>query len=97
LKFKDFMTVIHLREIKTKALRLGIREFESKNETDARRLIISREFVSLLKSRLHGQINKVLNSSRDESNRTHKFWVECLGNNHNLVKSIIKRRNWLVW
>jgi hypothetical protein len=26
---------------------------------------------------------------------TYKFWVECSGNNHNLVKQIIKRRNWI--
>lgn len=25
-----------------------------------------------------------------------KVWVECMGNNHNLVKAIIKRRNWFV-
>ena len=27
--------------------------------------------------------------------KSYKFWVECLGNNHMLVKAILKRRNWL--
>jgi hypothetical protein len=27
----------------------------------------------------------------------YKFWVDCNGNNHNIVKSILKRRTWLSW
>ena len=30
-----------------------------------------------------------------EKNLHYKFWVEPSGNNHNLIKSVLKRRTWL--
>ena len=96
LKFKDTMTVSHLKEVKQKAQEIGIRVFENKNEIDTRKYILSKEFVALIKAKMHSKINKMVGGS-EESGKPHKFWVECMGNNHNLVKAIIKRRGWFVW
>jgi hypothetical protein len=40
---------------------------------------------------------KITPFSAPQPQKTYKFWVECMGNNHTLVKSVIKRRNWLSW
>ena len=34
-------------------------------------------------------------SSSAKKQISYKFWVECSGNNHNLIKQIIKRRPWI--
>ena len=31
----------------------------------------------------------------DQGSKSCKYWVECLGNNHMLVKAIMKRRSWM--
>jgi hypothetical protein len=28
---------------------------------------------------------------------SYKYWVECRGNNHNLVKQQLKKRHWFTW
>jgi hypothetical protein len=47
------MTHTHLKEIKFKGTRLGIRVFDNKNEVDTRKFILSKEFVALLKAKMH--------------------------------------------
>ena len=96
LKFKDSITATHIKLIKLKASKLGF-NLDEKTELDLRKFILSKEFVGALKAQLHMGLNRLIaNDNDDLSNRTHKFWIECMGNNHNLVKSIIKRRSWLV-
>jgi hypothetical protein len=96
IKFKDTITVSHLKEVKQKAQEIGIRIFENKNEIDTRKYILSKEFVALVRAKMHSQINKMVVGG-EESSKPQKFWVECMGNNHNLVKAIIWRRRWFVW
>lgn len=90
------MTVSHIKQIQLKAAKLGF-SLDDRAEVDLRKFILSKEFMRALKAKMHAGLNKMISSSPEEtSNKTHKFWVECMGNNHNLVKSIIKRRSWLV-
>ena len=72
-------------------------------ELDAR-FINSKNFVDLLK-KIYCRLNEIIvppNCRSKEKNDPnlvgkYKFWVECQGNNHNLVKSIFKKRSWLTW
>jgi hypothetical protein len=47
------------------------------------KILLSQETVSLIKE------------SQSKKSPAYKIWVECSGNNHVLVKSILKRRTWL--
>lgn len=53
MKFKSAMTSNHLMEIKAKAASFGIRVFDTKNEVEIKKFVLSKEFVALLKSKMH--------------------------------------------
>jgi hypothetical protein len=102
LKFKTTITPSHLNHIKERAKEIGIK-FQS-HELDAR-FINSKDFVSVMK-KVYCMLNtKILAPHRrtlvlkdqDLNQPRYKFWVECNGNNHNIVKGILKRRSWLNW
>lgn len=87
-----------------KSKQLGLKL--DKNEVDTRRLLQSKDFVALLKCKMYQMLNNLIlkhpttAAAAQQSiplDRPYKFWVECHGNNHNLVKSVLKRRNWLTW
>lgn len=102
LKFNATITSSHLQQIKEKSLRLGLNL--QKNELDTR-YINSKDFVAILKSKIFSLFCQLLLPSQipnqisatSQPHRQYKFWVECLGNNHNLVKAVIKKRRWLGW
>jgi len=100
LKFKDTITSTHMQQIKDKSNKLGLNLQKSDLDT---RYINSKDFVAILKSKLFCLLCQVLLPNTIQAQpalqpqKTYKFWVECMGNNHNLVKSVIKKRRWLTW
>jgi hypothetical protein len=69
-------------------------------ELDAK-FINSKDFVAMLKSKLYCLLNTLIMRKTSlekppEKPLHYRFWVEPSGNNHALVKSVIKRRQWLL-
>lgn len=60
LKFKDSITIPHLKQIKQRAKLLGL-PLQDANEVDTRKFILSKEFFALLKSKMHVQLNRMIN------------------------------------
>jgi hypothetical protein len=71
--------------------------------------IKSNAFVSLVRAKISTifnkflmpthQVTRSLSTNPNYSTNTkpiYKFWVECYGNNHALVKQIFKKRPWLM-
>lgn len=108
LKYKDSLTTHHLQKVKVKAKALGLGSLAQLSEEQLKKHILSREFFGQLKAQLHMFLNLVLRTpslpiqitsiqSSGEGQKPSKFWLELLGNNHMLVRSVIKRRSWLVY
>ena len=97
LKFKDTITSSHLAQIrklgKQIGIKLGVQELDAK-------FINSKDFVAVLKSRLYGLLNSIIMrktalETLPEKAQHYKFWVEPSGNNHVLIKQVLKKRSWL--
>ena len=97
LKFKDTITSSHLAQIrklgKQIGIKLGVQELDAK-------FINSKDFVAVIKSRLYGLLNTIVMRKTPlkkpaEKAQHYKFWVEPSGNNHVLLKQVLKRRSWL--
>lgn len=101
IKFKDSYTQVHIQEIKTLAQSLGIK---LGNQDLQLGFIKSNGFVSLLRSKSSVIFNRFImpshklagGGSQASTKPIYKFWVECYGNNHNLVKQMFKKRPWLM-
>jgi hypothetical protein len=88
-----------MQQIKEKGNKLGLNLQRSDLDT---RYINSKDFVSILKGKIFCLLCQVLLpvpslSPTIQPQKTYKFWVECMGNNHPLVKAVIKKRRWLIW
>ena len=104
LKFKETITQAHLAQIRRLGRQIGLK-FGSVKELDAK-FINSKDFVAILKSKIICMMNTLVMKSStgvvvvQEPNgqqplqKTYKFYVEPSGNNHSLVRSVIKRRSW---
>ncbi len=70
-----------------------------RGDIDLRKFILSKDFIALMKSKIFMQLNQLIvpRAVADPHPKIYKFWVECMGNNHNLVKNVIKRRHWIIW
>ncbi len=62
----------------------------------------SKEFLAITKSKILPLVNryllpdfKLISELVNRKQLTYKFWIENSGNNHTLVKQIIKKRTWL--
>lgn len=66
LKFKDSMTVTHIKLVKQKALKLGW-NLNDKTESDWRKFILSKEFVGVLKAQMHTGLNKMISAESDDT------------------------------
>eukprot|EP00347_Sterkiella_histriomuscorum_P016826 403351706 len=100
VRHKESFQSQDFKDIKTQAQQFGIKlsSIELQNN-----FLKSKEFISLIRSKLLTYMNKsLLQESKHLPSATQKkqvmfkFWVECSGNNHNLLKQIIKRRNWMI-
>jgi hypothetical protein len=88
-----------MQQIKEKGNKLGLNLQRSDLDT---RYINSKDFVSILKSKIFCLLCQVLLpvpalNPIIQPQKTYKFWIECMGNNHSLVKAVIKKRRWLTW
>ena len=106
LKFKETITQAHLAQIRRLGRQIGLK-FGCVKELDAK-FINSKDFVAILKSKIFCMLNGIVmktgnslmnhNSHQDVNSstcqKTYKFYVEPSGNNHTLVRSVIKRRGW---
>ena len=103
LKFKETITQAHLAQIRRLGRQIGLK-FGCVKELDAK-FINSKDFVAILKSKIFCMLNGIvmktgvsLHQSQDVNSsacqKTYKFYVEPSGNNHTLVRSVIKRRGW---
>ena len=99
LKFKETITQAHLAQIRRLGRQIGLK-FGCVKELDAK-FINSKDFVAILKSKIFCMLNAMVmktSSLQDVhqsiSSKTYKFYVEPSGNNHTLVRSVIKRRSW---
>lgn len=97
LKFKETITSSHLAQIrklgKQIGIKLGVQELDAK-------FINSKDFVAVIKSRLYGLLNSIIMRKTNlekpfDKSQHYKFWVEPSGNNHVLIKQVLKRRSWL--
>ena len=76
-------------------------KFGNVKELDAK-FINSKDFVAILKSKIYCMLNSLVMRtdappSTDQTaaaSKTYKFYVEPSGNNHTIVRSVIKRRSW---
>ena len=105
LKFKETITQAHLAQIRQLGRQIGLK-FGCVKELDAK-FINSKDFVAILKSKIFIMLNNIVvkpgsigthdvNTQSNVPNfqKTYKFYVEPSGNNHSLVRSVVKRRSW---
>lgn len=100
LKQKENITVKQFQDIKKLGSLLGMSFKKQDLENSYFR---SKDFVATSRSKIYSFLNLILIDSdiqilklgNGKKQVYYKCWVECSGNNHNLVKQIIKRRNWI--
>ncbi|CDW74359.1 tubulin-tyrosine ligase family protein [Stylonychia lemnae] len=98
-KIKDNFNNQSVKDLKQQSTFLGIK---LTNQDLQPNYLKTKEFTIFMKSQILGFMNRQLYPDIKQAQltqrkpKTYKFWVECSGNNHNLVKQIIKRRNWII-